>query len=387
MTSTSSGLPRDRGIDRTIEARVGLPYPWPSTSFGSIMAYPVNSDFPAPSPASRRLDMIHASWMSSVVTLAAELGLFDHLAAGARHATALAAATGCETGSLRRLLRALASLDLCVEDADGSFAPTELGALLRSDTPDSLRGWALWWGQQIAPVWRHLEHSVRTGTASRALATARDGFTALTDDPALATRFHQALAELTRRDADDIIADYDFSGLSTIADLGGGHGQLLARVLAACPTARGVLFELPHALAGARGLLASAGLSQRCTIVAGDFFVAVPAGADLYVLKSVLHDWDDDRSVALLRNCRAVLTGGARLLLIEVLLPERSLARPPHQTWAREDLSMLLLHGSRERTLSELRSLVKRAGLTIRRVVPSRGRFGLVELVRAESTD
>jgi hypothetical protein len=331
--------------------------------------------------ATRMLDMIHANWMSQVITVAAELGLSDVMAGGIHDVETMASATGCHAHSLRRLLRALTSLGLCREIGKDSFDVTPTGALLRTGTPDSLRSWALWWGSQLAPVWAFLGHSVKNGVEARTLATGRAGFSAISQDSTLAARFHLALSDLSRRDAAAIIDAFDFSGIAIVADIGAGHGHLLAMILRAHPEARGLLLDLPHALDYAREHLDQLGVANRCEFLVGDFFVSVPHGADVYLLKSVLHDWQDERAVAILRNCRDAMSTHARLVLIEVVLPERIEARWQHQILAREDLSMMILHGSHERTLAEWHTLIEGAGLRVANVIPTSGRFSMIEAV------
>lgn len=329
--------------------------------------------------AEKLLDMLHGSWMSQAVCVAAELGVADLLARGPQTPDRLARKTGCHAPSLARLMRALASLGLCVERAGGSYALTPTGALLRSGTAGSLRAWALWWGRQLWPLWGHLGHSIRTGQSARVRVTGQRGFDPLERDPALAALFNQAMAELTRHGARAVARAYDFSRLRRIVDVGGGHGELLAAILRAFPRPRGVLFDRPHAAAGGRRRLKQAGLAARCRFVAGDFFVSVPGGADAYLLKSVIDDWSDTRARIILGNCRKAMGAGGVLLLIEPLMPERAKDSAAHRAMARADLTMLLTHGGRERTAGEMRRLLEASGYTMGRVVPTATRYNVIE--------
>lgn len=243
--------------------------------------------------------LIQSGGLSQAVRVAAELKIADLLAAGSKPVSALAQATETDPSSLRRLLRALASLGCCVEAEDGTFALTPMGALLQSHVAGSLRSWILWSCKYQWPVWEDLLHSVRTGESARNRLTGTDGFGHLVRDPQAAAVFNDAMVEMTRLIAAEVVRVYDFAKARRIVDIGGGFGALLASVLAANPGARGTLFDLPHAIEGARVQLVRAGLATRCECVAGDFFEAIPDGADVYLMKSIIHDWDDARSVAM----------------------------------------------------------------------------------------
>lgn len=325
------------------------------------------------------LEMLHAGWMGQAICAAAELALPDRLEGGARSAEELARETGAHAPSLERLLRALAALGLCAQDADGRYRVTPTGALLRSNGRGTLRAWALWWGRQLWPVWGELAWSVRTGTGARARVTGAAGFEALERDPALAALFNRAMAELTAASVRGLASRLALAGRSRIVDVGGGHGELLAAVLEAWPDARGVLFDRPHAEPGARSHLAQCGLAARCEFVAGDFFESVPGGADAYLLKSVLDDWDDERALVLLGNCRRAMRRDAVLMVIEPLMPERMTPSAEHRALARADLMLLVTHGAGERTEPQMRGLLARAGFTVQRVAPAPGGYRIVE--------
>jgi predicted O-methyltransferase YrrM len=185
--------------------------------------------------------------------------------------------------------------------------------------------------------------------------------------------FNEALAELTRLSAESIVHAYDFSGLKRIVEVGGGYGELLACILRAHPAAHGVLFDLEHAMGEARRRFEEAGLAARCEFVVGDFFRSVPPGADAYVLKSVIHDWDDAHGVQILESCRRAMAAGARLLLAERIMPDRLEVSPEHQSVARTDLNMLIAHGARERAEAALRELLHAAGFHVTRIIVPAG--------------
>ena len=330
--------------------------------------------------ARRLLDLVNSSWMCQAIHVAARLGIADLLAARAQSAEDLARTTGAHAPSLHRLMRALVTIEICQERNDGCFELAPMGALLRADVADSLRSWTLYWGGPLWPIWGQLLHSVMTGESARAMVTGRSGFDR---EPAEAAVFNQAMVELTRLDAASIVGACDFSDMNTIVDVGGGYGELLAAVLKANPAVRGVLFESLHALENAKLHMDSAGVAERCDYVAGDFFESVPDGADAYVLKSVIHDWNDAQSKTILRNCRRAMHDGAKLLLIERIVPERLEPSPAHKAIARGDLNMLVGLGGRERTEQEFRVLLQETGFQVNAVRSAGATFGIVEATRS----
>lgn len=325
------------------------------------------------------MELIYSGSLSQAAYVAAELGIADHLASGPKDAAELARATGSHAPSLHRLLRTLTSLELCIEREDGSFALGAMGSLLRTDTPDSLRSRFLYWGKYQWPIWANLLYSVKTGESARNLATGTDGFRHLERDAEAAEVFNRSRVELTRFVAAEVVRAYDFAGIRRIVDVGGGHGALVAAVLEAYPDMQGVLFDMQHAMEGARAHLANAGLAQRCECVAGSFFDSVPAGADAYMLKSVIHDWNDERSAVILRNCRRAIPKDGKLLLVERIMPARLEATPRHHAIAQADLTMLLGPGGRERTEAEFRTLLESTGFTATRFIATALEYSIVE--------
>ncbi len=348
------------------------------------MVTPQPASDPDPQALGQRLlALVTSSWMSQAAYAAAQLRLPDLLAAGPQTSEALASAAGCHAPSLRRLLRALTTLELCRERDDGAFELTPLGGLLRSGVPGSLRSWTIYWGGPHWTIWGHLLHSLTTGETARQHLAGTEGFEHLERDPELAALFNQAMAELTGRIAQDVPRVYDFSRMRRILDVGGGYGELLAAVLLANPAAHGVLFDMTHARAAGQRHLEALGLAERCEVVSGSFFEAVPGGADACLLKSILHDWEDDHARAILANCRRALAPGGRLLIIERLMPERVEATPAHQSIVRSDLNMLVGPGGCERTEAEFRALLGAAGLRLSAVVPVSAGFVIIEAVAA----
>ena len=319
--------------------------------------------------------------MSQVISVAAELDIPNLLARGPKMVDELASATACHAPSLHRLMRALATIEFCTELHDGSFALTATGSLLQSDRVTHFCSYAIWWGRYRWPVWGNLLHSVKTGESARKLISGTAGFEHLRDDTEAAAIFNRAMAELTRVVAEGALRAYDFSGMRQIVDVGAGYGELLAAILVAYPEMRGVLFDLPHAIDGARRRLEQADVIDRCDIVAGDFFESVPPGADGYILKTVIHDWDDEHSTAILRNCRKASPQGARLLLLERIMPERMKPSLHDQNIAVADLNMLVMFGGRERTTAEFRVLLEVAGYRLTKITGAGLDFCLIEAV------
>ena len=324
------------------------------------------------------LDLVNGSWVAQACYVAARLGIADLLAAGPRTAEELAAATGTHAPALRRLLGALGSVAVCQQHDDGSFEMTRLGRLLRADVPCSMRAWTLQWGGEAWRVWANLLHSVKTGESARALITGDTGFTHLERDPEAAQIFNQAMVDLTRLAAMDIARAYDFAG-KRVMDVGGGYGELLAQILTTQPTARGVLFDMPHAISRARDHLGERALAERCEFIAGDFFQSVPSGCDVYLLKTVIHDWPDDQARDILRSCGRAMGPDARLLIIERLMPERLEPSAENRALARVDLHMLVALGAQERTQAQMQALLHSANLTTLRRIETASEFQILE--------
>lgn len=314
--------------------------------------------------------LILSLWAPQTIHTAAALGIPDLLSGGPRRSDELAHAAGAHPGALYRLLRAMVALELCVQTEDGAFALTPMGDLLRSDSPDSARSWALLMGgRYVWHGWENLVECVRTGQPAPKLLGEKEAFEAMAADPEAAAIFYQAMLETTRQAAGALIEAYDFSGVRSLVDVGGGYGVLLAAILEAYSEMRGKIFDLLHCQEGATRLLTERGAAGRAEFVAGSFFESVPAGADAYILKSVIHDWDDEQSLAIFKNCRAALNSGARLLIIEPTVPERVGSSSHDGVIVGSDLNMLVMTGGRERTEAEFRALLEASGLRIARIV------------------
>jgi SAM-dependent methyltransferase len=318
-------------------------------------------------------------YVSRALHLAAKLGIADLLAGGTRDASDLAGATATHAPSLRRVLRLLASVGVFDEQADGRFALTPLGQALRGDVPFSSRASVmLFAGVGIQDSWKELEYCVRTGQPSfRKHSPNGDAFSNM--DAEQTRVFDEAMASFAPATAAAIAAAYDFSKVGTLVDVGGGNGALLIGLLGAQPQLRGVVFDRPEAAERARKKVHEAGLESRCQVVAGDFFDAVPGGADAYILKHVIHDWPDEQATAILRNCRAALKPGARLLIAEGVYPPRIDRSLESRGAAANDVNMLVVAGGRQRSEAEFRSLYEGAGFALTRIVDTEARLSLIE--------
>ena len=334
-------------------------------------------------PTQAITDLIERIALAQAAYVAAELRLADHLAAGPMQVNELARATDCHPPSLHRLLRALVTLEICIEQGDGAFALGRYGSPVRSDSADSLQSRLLWFGRNQWAVWGQLLQTVRTGESARKRMTGSDGFGMLELDPSAASTFNMAMVQRSRLVAKEVAQHYDFSGVRTIVDVGGGHGVLLETVLRANPGVRGVLFDRPHAIAGARAFVEQAGVADRCELVPGDFFDALPAGADVYLLKNIIHDWDDERASRILRNCHDAMPDGGRLLLIEHVLPARLDASASHRAIVHDDLAMMLGPGGKERNEHEFRELLRCSGFALAGVKPIGLGYSILEARKA----
>ena len=297
-----------------------------------------------------------------------EFGIPDLLADGARTADDLAEACDADPSALYRLLRTLASLGI-LHEADGRrFSLTELGQPLRGDVPGSLRGWVRLTGRDhVWRSWGNLTNAVREGKNSFRMLHDADIWEWRADHPEESAIFDEAMMSLTGAGNSAILDAYDFGRFETVVDVAGGNGTLLAGLLAAHPQMRGILFDQEHVVSGAEPVLRAAGVLDRCKVVAGSFFSSVPEGGDAYVLKSIIHDWEDDESVAILRTCRESMGPEAVVLVIE-----RDLGPPNENPVAKlSDLNMFVMPGGRERTIDEYAELLDRAGLRLDEAHPT----------------
>lgn len=322
-------------------------------------------------PNAMLMRMLLGRFVSQAIGTAAKLGLADHLADGARSADDLAAATGANGAAVYRLLRALASVGIFTESEHGVFTNTPLSEALR-DRPGSARPLALFFNNEVhLRAWTAIDHSVKTGESGFEHALGQAPWSYLSSHPETAVVFNNAMTALSSQFAPLVVDAYDFSDLSTLVDLGGGHGLLLNSILQKNPSLKGILFDVPHVIASAPAI-------ERCEAISGDFLKEVPAG-DAYVMKHIIHDWGDTDAVKIFETIHRTARRGTKLLLVEsVIAPGNA-----PDLGKIIDLEMLVFtHGGRERTETEYRALLKAGGFTLQRVIATKGPVSVIESVR-----
>jgi hypothetical protein len=311
-------------------------------------------------------------WYTQAIYVAAKLGLADLLADGPRSAAELAEATATDWRSLYRLLRALASLEIFAEDDRQRFCLTPMAECLRSG---SMRSLAIMRGEWQYQVWGRLLYSVQTGQPAFEKIHGMPVFEFLSRHPDKGQIFDEAMTGVHGRETAAMLDAYDFSGIATLADIGGGNGSVLTAVLQRYPAVQGIHFDLPGVAERARTAIAAAGLAGRCRVIAGNFFESVPAGADAYLLRHIIHDWDDDRSLTILRNCRTAMAAGGKLLVVEGVVPPGN--EPSISKFF--DLAMMVLPGGMERTSEEYDRLFAAAGFRLSRITPTKTWVSVIE--------
>jgi hypothetical protein len=331
---------------------------------------------PAPQPTDVMMQLIGSFWTTRAVCIAAQLGLADLLKDGPQTVAQLAAATNTHAPSLYRLLRALASAGIFAADEQGRFAQTPLSDTLRTDAPVSLRWMAMVeLGQEHFTAWGNLLHSIQTGETAFDAVYKENPWEYYAKNPEHGRNFNNAMTGFTRLVNQALHQAYDFSGFTKLVDVGGGLGGLLASILPNYPALQGVLFDQPHVIADAGPLLEAAGVRNRCELIGGDFFQGVPAGGDAYMLKFIIHDWDDERAAAILRNVHRVMPAHGKLLLGEMVVAPGN--QPDFSKFL--DLNMLVMTGGRERTAEEFRQLLLQAGFRLTRIVPTASPMCVIE--------
>ena len=316
-------------------------------------------------------------WLSQCLYVVAKLGIADLLSDGPKQCDQLAAATNTNSDSLYRVLRALASVRVFAETEARSFQLTPMAECLRSDAPNSVKDMTLMLLDEVHyGAWGDLLHSVQTGESSFEHLYGMSFFEYVRENPATAETFDRAMTENSSSKTKAILANYNFAEVKTLVDVGGGAGILMAAILRNNPHLKGMLLELPHVIKKAPPLLKNAGASDRCQLIEGDFFTTIPTGGDLYLLKHVLHDWDDEKAIAILRNCRRAMGQKGKLLVIERII------HPGNEPAFGKllDLQMLIMtSGGRERTELEFRELFKTAGFELTKITPTPEDISLLE--------
>lgn len=324
------------------------------------------------------LELATGAWTTQVLYVAAKLGIADQLAGGPLHSADVATAVGAHPGAVHRLMRAMTSRGALRERRDGRFALTSVGQALRADAPGSMRDMVLFIGHPARWAdWGSLDYSVRTGEPAADMLRGMPFFDYLDTDPEFAEVFNNAMTAASGLSNDVALQAYDFSGCRLAVDVGGGHGAVLATILQKAPHARGVLFDLPAVVDGAGRVFDAAGVAARASVEGGSFLDRVPAGGDLYVMKNIIHDWDDDHALTILRNIRTGIDADGRLVLLEMVLPDRASSFIGHML----DLEMLLMLHGRERTRAEYAELLRQAGFRLIKVIPTVSPISVIEAV------
>lgn len=333
----------------------------------------------APPPPLAMLQLMSGFWISRGIYITAKLGLADLVKDGPKPAAELAAATETDASALFRVLRALAGVGIFTQDEADRFGDTPLLQTLRSDVAGSLRAFAMTeLGEEHYPAWGELMHSVRTGEIAFDHAFGMDVWKYFSQHPDNARIFNDAMSGMTAQANEALHAAYDFGGIRTLVDIGGGHGGLITSILRRHPEMRGILFDSPQVIDGARAVVEVSDVAGRCELSAGNFFEAVPAGGDAHILKWIIHDWDDEKSLAILKNCHRSLPDNGKLILVEAVVP----AGAEMHFSKFMDLNMMVMTGGRERTEAEFRRLYQAAGFRLNRIVPTESPFSVIEGVR-----
>ncbi len=332
-----------------------------------------------PTPQQQIAHMITGYWVAQAVYVAAKLGLADRLRDGPRTADELAQATATQPRPLYRLLRALASVGVFAEDAQQRFSLTPLADCLRGDVPGSQQALAIMAGEEHYAAYGELLYSIQTGRTAFEKIYGQPVFDFLSAHPDQARVFDRAMVSVHGRETAAVLDAYDFSGLGVVADLGGGNGSVLTAILQKYRTMRGILFDLPGVVQRAKANIAAAGLADRCQVVGGSFFDSVPPGADAYLMRHIIHDWDDERALRILRSIHRAMGAGSRLLVVEGVIPPGN--EPAFGKLL--DLTMLVIPGGQERTREEYEALFREGGFRLTRIVPTAAEVCIIDGVRA----
>jgi len=329
--------------------------------------------------AAEKLGQIAGGYIaSSALNAVARLGIADLLAERSHSIAELANKARVHEDSLARVLRLLCSIGVFEEVSDLTFANNEVSEGLRSDVSNSQRDMITFVADALHfQCYADMLPTIRDGRTAAEHVWGKGIFEVFADDPAAQQRFDNAMTNLSQGAGPAILDVYDFTGIETLVDVAGGHGLLLTSIVQKYPSMKGVVFDLPHVVGGAKERIEQLGLSNRCEAVGGDFFKSVPQG-DAIIMKHIIHDWDDDRAIAILKNCHKALSdkgSSARLLLVEWLLAGRN---QPDVSKVM-DVEMLMLPGGRERTEEQYGHLFDRAGFKLQQCIPTKSRYAIVE--------
>jgi hypothetical protein len=330
------------------------------------------------SPHAQLDRMITGYWLSQAIYAAAKFGIADLLKSGPRSVEELSQKTSTNPDALYRLLRALASVGIFAEGPPRQFSLTPLAEPLQAGVPDSKRALALMSGDEQFKAWTEIVYSIETGKKAFDKVFGKPIFDYLGEHLDKAQIFDAAMVGIHGRESGAVQKAYDFAGINTLVDIGGGNGSQLIELLQANPSMRGVLFDLPHVVERAKAPIAAAGLASRCELASGSFFESVPAGADAYFMRHIIHDWEDEKSLTILRNCHRAMPAHGRLLIVESVIP------PGNEPFGGKflDLVMLLIPGGKERTEEEYRTLFTQTGFELSKIVPTNSEVSVIEALK-----
>lgn len=318
--------------------------------------------------------LMSGEWASRGIYVATKLELADHLKEGSRSVEELAELTQSNTESLHRLLRMLAGLGIFEETSPGIFSNTEASKLLAKNNPNTLHSLSLFYGEDIHTALDELLPAVQTGKTAFQMKFKEPVFSYFKQNPCKAALFHQAMKEKSMAVIHSVLSTYDFSKCTVACDIGGGNGAFMHALLKKNPQLKGSILELPEVVAGLK--LQNSEKELNCELIPGDFFVSIPKGCDLYLLKSVLHDWDDAKSETILKNCYEAMSDDSRLLIIEVVLQSNEGSHYANCM----DVLMMAITGGKERSLDSFNKILENSGLVLERIYPTSTEFSLMEV-------
>ncbi|BAZ23677.1 O-methyltransferase family 2 [Kalymmatonema gypsitolerans NIES-4073] len=325
------------------------------------------------------IELATSYWISRALYAAAKLGIADLLKDGPKSCDHLASSTGTNAGSLYRLMRALASVGIFALDEQESFTLTPLATYLQSDAPNSIRAFAISFGEEHYRAWGDIIHSIETGDSAFQNLYGMPVFQYYAQNAQAGKTFDEAMTSVSATDKTEIPGEYDFSSIRKLVDVGGGRGSFIASILKANPTIEGILFDQPSVIEGAKSVLEAEGVSKRCELVAGSFFESVPSGGDAYILKYVIHLLDDERAIAILKNCHRAMLENGKLLLVERIIPPGN-----EPFWGKFlDIHMLIaISGGRERTKMEYEALFEASGFKLSKIITTKSNVSVIEGIR-----
>jgi hypothetical protein len=333
-------------------------------------------------PQDKALQLLSGFRVTQMLRAVSELKIPDLVSTGAKNAEELASSVEVQAEPLRRILRCLVTVGVFRETEDGRFAATPVSDCFR-DQPGSQRGLAMMLTTDSYVAWGDLMYTLKTGKPAFEHLFKMSRWEQLSKEPEKAALFNAAMQSRTEQIRDAVAAGYDYSALRSIVDVGGGRGTLIAGLLKAHPHIRGTVFDLEAGVAETDAYLTKQGVRDRCDIVTGSFFESVPAGHDAYLMKNIIHDWNDEKSIAILAGCRKAMGPAAKLILVEHVVPDRAEDSAESRRIFMEDVQMMVMLDGQERTADQFGTLMKAAGLRLTKVFQTASVFQLIEGVPA----